>query len=172
MIAKWPGVIEPGRSESGLVSLTDIGATIVELAGGEALPSSEGHSLLACMQGIGPITRTTLFSEHGPLAPWNAVRTWNQASPDHAYEPPSRMVRRGALKLYRYGDEPPVLHDLAEDPSEKLDLWGDSRYAEVGAELLRLLTDGWVRCLEPDLSFTLCLSRLRNFLRRLSHVGR
>jgi hypothetical protein len=48
-----------------------------------------------------------------------------------------------------------VLHDLAKDPSEKLDLWGDNRYAEVGAELLRLLTYGWVRCLEPDLSVTL-----------------
>jgi hypothetical protein len=65
------------------------------------------------------------------------------------------ILSRGALKLYRCGDEPPVLHDLAKDPSEKLDLWGDNRYAEVGAELLRLLTYGWVRCLEPDLSVTL-----------------
>ena len=42
------------------------------------------------------------------------------------------MVRRGALKLYRYGDETPVLHDLASDPSERRDLWGDARYAKAG----------------------------------------
>jgi arylsulfatase A-like enzyme len=156
MIARWPGVIAPGRSEAGLVSLTDIGATMVEVAGGEPLPSSDGHSLLACMQGTGAITRTMLYSEHGPLAPWNAVRPWNQASDDHEYEPPSRMVRRGTLKLYRYGEEPPVLHDLAVDPSETLDFWGDSKYTEVGVQLLQLLADGWVSPLGPFLSH--CLS--------------
>ena len=30
-IARWPGVIGPGRTEAGLVSLTDIGATAVRL---------------------------------------------------------------------------------------------------------------------------------------------
>ena len=30
-IARWPGVIAPGRTEAGLVSLTDIGATAVRL---------------------------------------------------------------------------------------------------------------------------------------------
>lgn len=171
MIARWPGVIEPGRSENGLVSLTDIGATMVELAGGEALPSSEGHSLLACMQGTASVTRTVLFSEHGPQAPWNAVRPWNSASDDHAYEPPSRMVRRGPLKLYRYGNEPAVLHDLDEDPSEVIDFWGDSKYAEVGAELLQLLTDGWVRRLElVPVSSLFPISEPRNFLHTLFHV--
>ena len=70
-----------------------------------------------------------LFSEHGPQAPWNAVRAWNASSPDHAYEPPSRMVRRGSLKLFRYGHETPVLHDLATDPQEQRDLWSDPGYA-------------------------------------------
>ena len=143
MIARWPGVISPGRSEGGLVSLTDIGATMVEIAGAEPLPLSEGHSLLACMDGSGLNTRTGPFSEHGPLAPWNAFRPWNATSKDHEYEPPSRMVRRGDLKLYRYGEKAPVLHDLVADPQERVDVWGDLRYADLGAELVSLLAQGW-----------------------------
>ena len=50
-----PGVIAPGRTERGLVSLTDIGATLIEIAGAEPLSLSDGHSLLASMRGTGGV---------------------------------------------------------------------------------------------------------------------
>jgi arylsulfatase A-like enzyme len=59
---------------------------------------------------------------------------------------PSRMVRSGRWKLWKYGDKenlPPALFDLAEDPEEVNDLGEDPRYEDVRNRLLDRLHDGW-----------------------------
>ena len=138
----------------------------IEIAGAAQLPRSDGHSLLRCFRGEGPVGRTELRSELGPQSPWSAE---NDGA---ATEPPSRMVRRGSLKLYRarnrashkllpstllsgtqaspwlaaeYGTETPVLHDLATDPLERTDIWGTDAVPQSLQEELAALAwaDGW-----------------------------
>jgi arylsulfatase A-like enzyme len=53
------------------------------------------------------------------------------------------MIREGTLKLYQYGDEEPVLYDLASDPGELSDLAQHIAYQQQRKRLLALLHEGW-----------------------------
>ena len=136
LVARLPGVI-PEASRSGTIcNLMDLGPTLVEMSGAEPMPAVDGHSLWTELQGQRDATRPNqTFSEHGP--------TRGQG--------PSRMVRQGRWKLYKYHDAtPPVLFDLEADPGEQRDLGSAPGLSEVREELLRSLYDGWdptrVRC--------------------------
>jgi arylsulfatase A-like enzyme len=62
---------------------------------------------------------------------------------------PSRMIRSGKWKLWRYADDaglPPALFDLEKDPQERSDLGEDPRYANVRSELMTKLHRDW----EPE----------------------
>ena len=53
------------------------------------------------------------------------------------------MVRKDDFKLVYYSDAPMQLFNLREDPDEIKDLSTDEEYANIRAELLRLIFDGW-----------------------------
>lgn len=72
--------------------------------------------------------RTATFSEHGP--------TRNDA--------PSRMIRRGRWKLYKYGDDTPAaLFDLEGDPDELRDLGRSREHGDLREALLGELCQDW-----------------------------
>ena len=61
-----------------------------------------------------------------------------------AHEVPSRMIRKGAWKLYKDNDPtPPALFNLEEDPEELNDLGLDTRYQDVREKLLKRLYEDW-----------------------------
>jgi choline-sulfatase len=110
----------------------DIGPTLAEMAGAPPLPHADGHSLWQVLQGRADDRRPgETFSEHGPTRG----------------ESPSRMIRRGRWKLYKYADDtPPVLFDLEADPEELDDRAGDPALVDLRQRLLRALFEGW----DPD----------------------
>jgi choline-sulfatase len=98
----------------------------------EPLPAADGQSLWKTLQGRPDAGRAEeTFSEH--LGGIDGV--------------PSRMVRRGPWKLYKYHDStPPVMYNLEQDPEEMIDLGTDPRHEGLRNELLKRLYDGW----DPD----------------------
>ena len=102
LIARWPGVVEPGRCEA-LVYNMDVGATMWELAGGAAPVDGSARSLLPVLDGSrGDLGREVIISEF-----W---RQWDFY--------PQAMVHSGQDKfVYNFGgvDE---YYDLRLDPGE------------------------------------------------------
>ncbi|HEX2679938.1 MAG TPA: choline-sulfatase, partial [Candidatus Dormibacteraeota bacterium] len=87
-----------------IVSLLDLGPTLVDLAGGPTDKSLDGSSMVPLLRGGGD--DRTIVSEYlaeGAIAP--AV-----------------MVRKGALKRIVSGPDPDQLYDLDEDPHELTNL--------------------------------------------------
>lgn len=132
MVARLPGVIPAGSESAEICNLMDLGPTLVDLAGASPMPQTDGESLWPLLQGeTDDRRRGETFSEHGPTA--------NDA--------PSRMIRRGRWKLYKYADDtPPVLFDLESDPEELHDRAGETELADLRQQLLRVLYQGW----DPD----------------------
>ena len=129
LIARLPGAIPAGVENPVLCNLLDWAPTAVEVAGGEPLPAGDGHSLWRELQGHADNARPdTTFSELGPSRG----------------DPPSRMIRQGPWKLYKYHDDtPPALFNLADDPGEWNDLGSAGAYAALRQELLDQLYAAW-----------------------------
>ncbi len=129
MLARLPGVVSAASRSAEICNLVDLGATLTEMAGVPPLPASDGQSLWQVWQGRADERRSgETFSEHGA-----------QRDPV-----PSRMVRRGPWKLYKYHDDtPPVLYNLDEDPDELNDLGGEEAAAPIRDELLERLYRDW-----------------------------
>jgi arylsulfatase A-like enzyme len=137
LVAKWPGVIEPGSVNKDLVQNIDHAETFLDIAGLEAPEDMQGESYLPLLRGETP-------------------KDWRESLYYHYYEFPSRWhaVRRHEgvsterYKLIRfYGNDVPngeewEFYDLQADPNELTSVYGEPRYApEVDAlkqELLRL----------------------------------
>lgn len=128
IIASLPGVIPEGTTSPQICNLIDLGPTLVDMAGGEPMPGADGHSLWPILQGGSSEDHPNeTFSEH-----YGQERI------------PSRMIRTGPWKCYRYHDEtPPVLYNLEDDPEENCDLAGDPAFAEILALLVKRLNEGW-----------------------------
>jgi len=127
LIVSCPERFEPGRRVDEIVSLIDIGPTLVDLAGGDPMPAAAGTSLVPLLNGEGVDWANEAFSEHYSL---NGV-------------PPMRMIRSGRWKLVHYEGCRPQLFDLETDPHEFNDLGEDDAYAQVRDELHRRLLSGW-----------------------------
>ena len=128
MIWSGPGQAAEGRRVSAVTSLLDIGATATDLAGGEPLPDASGRSLRG-------------FLEDGRATDWPDVAFSENVS---AREAPGRMIRQGDWKLNLYhGYDAPQLYNLAEDPEELEDRADDPGCADVKAELMARVREGW-----------------------------
>jgi len=130
MIWSFPKAFAQGHRVGAATSLLDVGPTLIDLAGAEQLPGASGHSLRGFLEGKNEIEGRPdeIFSENH----------------SGASEPPGRMIRKGPWKLNHYfGYEEPQLFNIEEDPQELHDLAGDSKYADVKAELLARVCEGW-----------------------------
>ncbi|MCG6158063.1 sulfatase family protein [Rubinisphaera margarita] len=128
LIAKWPGVIEPGSVNTDLVQNLDYAETFLDIAGVEIPENMQGKSLVPLMKGETP-------------------DDWRDAIYYHYYEYPSvhmvakhRGIRTDRYKLiqfYQFGEW--EFYDLQEDPEELTNLYGKEEHAEKIAEMKQKL---------------------------------
>ena len=131
---RWPGVLTGGQRCSECVSLIDLTATVLELAGISTDEQKtrwkvDGDSFAPLMNGKGESWKDEAFTEH------NA----------HGTDRPLVMLRRGQWKLcYGYGDpEEFELYSLETDPDEFDNLAHDPRCRDIKESLFKGITDRW-----------------------------
>ena len=123
----FPDRLSAGKRIDEVVSLVDLTATVVDIAGVEPLNQLDGDSLLPLMQGVANNWKDFAFSEY--LA--------------HGVERPMAMLRKGRYKFnYSLGDDP-ELYNIAEDPSEFRNLANDRAYQAIYRELEAQLLADW-----------------------------
>lgn len=127
MLMSWPKGLPEGRRVSEVVSLVDLVATVVELAGASDLGRMDGDSLLDLAHNRDEEWKDMAFSEY--LA--------------HGVIRPMAMLRRGRYKLNYSLDDPIELYDLEDDPGEFKDLGNQPDYAEVREQLQTELLAQW-----------------------------
>ena len=133
LMARWPGVVEPGTVNADLVSNLDFAETFLDVAGADIPDGMQGRSLLPLLRGETP-------------------GDWRDSLYYHYYEfeadrRTAHMVRRHAgvrtkthklVDFYNIGER--ELFDLRADPAEMHSYYGDPAYAEVQAALEAELT--------------------------------
>lgn len=128
LLVRWRGTIRAGLCLAPPVSLLDVGATLLDVAGAPPLPGQRGISLLPTLTGADGPFPEAVFSELGEIGRGG----------------PGRMVRRGEWKLNLYREHPPELFNLKDDPDEMENRAADEGCAGVLNELKNLATsDGW-----------------------------
>jgi N-sulfoglucosamine sulfohydrolase len=151
MLARWPGVLEPGRTSQDLISLIDLAPTWLEAAGIPVPEILEGRSFLPLLQGRESKPREAIFAErnyHTHLDLIRALRTTRYKLiqnylPQRPYRPLSDLARSPSWHsiedLHHQGRLAPAverrlfekprpdveLYDLQEDPGETRNLAGD-----------------------------------------------
>ncbi len=120
LIVWRPGEERSRRDVTDLVSLMDLGPTILEAAGVDIPSYMEGRSLRPYLDGEAIQPREFVFCEDNYQI----------------------MMRGTAHKLVYYiGQEEGEFYDLTEDPGELWNRWSDDAYAAVRNELLLRLLD-------------------------------
>jgi len=159
LIARVPG-LEGGHVSREIVELFDVMATSLELAGIEAKHTHFARSLMPQLTGKAGDGARAAFCEGGyntnepqcfePLAQFN-----NAANPYYPKvalqneEPDtitrSTMIRTLTHKLIYRPDDQSELYDLAHDPRELNNVYGEHSYQTAQADLFRRMMDYYVR---------------------------
>lgn len=171
LLARWPGVIEPGRTTPDLISLIDLAPTWLDAAGIPVPEVMEGRSFLPLLQGKDYQPREAVFAErnfHTHLDLMRAVRTSRYKliqnyMPEVPYRPLSDLERspswRSILELHEKHKLSPAmerrffakprpeveLYDLERDPGETRNLAGDPSEAGTVKALQERLSQWMVR---------------------------
>ena len=131
---RWDGVIPAATRIEKCVSMIDLTATILEVAGVHIDEKKEkwhidGDSLFPLLQGCDDQWKDEAFGEH------NA----------HGTDRPQAMLRKGKWKLcYSHGEPPEFeLYDLEHDPGEFTTLADDTASREVRERMLKSIADRW-----------------------------
>lgn len=124
LIARWKGVIEPGRVDQHLVQTIDIAPTLCELAGAACDARTQGASLVPLLEGREPRDwRSSLY-----------YRYYEWPEPHHVE--PHFGVRTQRAKLMRFPRlDAWELYDLERDPRELRNLAARPEAAGLRAEL-------------------------------------
>jgi arylsulfatase A-like enzyme len=129
LLARWPGVIQPGSVNQDLVQNLDFAQTFLDLCGADEPEDMQGRSLAPLLNGKTP-------------------GDWRNSIYYHYYEfPGSHNVRRHyGVRTHRYklihfymidGWE---LYDLQKDPNELNSVYGQDGFEEITTELKAELT--------------------------------
>jgi choline-sulfatase len=130
LIATWPERFREHQEVAAVVSLIDVGPTLLDLAGADPLPDVSGRSLARFL--------------HRP----KALGAWQNecfseclgAHGDH----PSYMIRSGHWKLIYYAETDSYqLFDLDRDPQETDDRADDPACRDIAQELLGRIRARW-----------------------------
>jgi arylsulfatase A-like enzyme len=126
-----------GERREDLVQWIDLNTTIMEAAGLDPLPRSQGMSLLPLARG----------DADAPSRGWAICEYLNSG---HAYDPPvlMTMLRHDRYKLIVQHGAPATdrqrdgeLYDLETDPQELTNMWNVEEMSEVRIGLERMLLD-------------------------------
>jgi choline-sulfatase len=135
LIVSCPGRLAEGRAVDRVVSLIDVGPTVLGLAGCDALPDVAGRSLAGFLAGDETIP-------DWPDEAWPG-EAWCETIGAHG-DQPSCMLRSGPWKLIYYSEtESAQLFHLHEDPLEEVDRVGDPTCQEVVKSLIARLYARW-----------------------------
>lgn len=127
LIVSWPGRFAEGARLPHVTNLVDLGPTMIDLAGGDALPDVDGRSLA-------PLLR-------GEAVDW-PDETFSEQYPSHGV-PAARMIRRGPWKLVHYERYRPQLFHIEDDPNEWNDLGEDPQHDDIREQLHARALEGW-----------------------------
>lgn len=127
-LAIWgPGRVAAGRRVDELVSLFDLGPTILDYAGAPVPESFEARSLKPALDGAAFEGRPFVCCEQGQDPNQNAAELIT-------------MLRTARHKLVHFlGQDDGQLFDLEQDPGERRNLWTDPAEAPIKRELLEQL---------------------------------
>lgn len=134
---RWPGVIPSGNKVNEVVSLVDVVATILDVAGFSKSELDswrlDGDSVMTMISGPDKTWKDEAFVEH--LA--------------HGTDRARAMIRQRNWKLsYSHGDQPELeFYDLDNDPGEYNNLAFADEYKSIQKQLLDRLLDFWI---DPD----------------------
>lgn len=133
LIVKGPG-LPKGQMRDAVVNLTDLTATLLDLAQAPALPGAQGRSFADVLQAPDAPWHGQTFCEYvnDGVPPWAGGREVIQ-----------RMVRLGRYKYIYHHGLPAQLFDLENDPDEIIDLAGDPACAAVAERLRALVLADW-----------------------------
>ncbi len=123
-IVSWPGHIDAGLKIAALVSLMDLGPTILDYAKATIPDWMEAQSLKALLEGKTSNGRARVFTEQSD----DAIMTGSKFV---------IMVREGPWKLVHFVDhDDGQLFNLDNDPKEIDNLWKDSALTDVKQRLI------------------------------------
>lgn len=171
MLARWPGVIHPGRTTSDLISLIDLAPTWLQAAGIPVPEMLDGRSFLPLLQGREFQPREAIFAErnfHTHLDLIRGVRTPSHKLiqnylPQRRYRVLSDLARSPSWhsieNLHHQGKLAPALerryfarprpevelYDLQKDPGEMRNLAGDPAQAATVKDLQERLSRWMIR---------------------------
>jgi choline-sulfatase len=129
LIASWPGHFPAGTVDGSVVSLIDVGPTLLDIAGAPPLPDVSGRSFLRLLEGKAiPDWPNQVFCEYAGLLG----------------DQPSCMIRSERWKLNYYSEfDSCQLFDLASDPEERNDLAGKAGCSVIVNQLKERIDSRW-----------------------------
>mgnify|MGYP002623622616 CR=1 FL=1 len=130
LVIKWPGVAEAGTVNDDLVQNLDYAETFLDIAGAKIPGDMQGKSLV-------------------PLLNGESSDAWREAIYYHYFEYPSvhmvakhNGIRTKQYKLMRfYQFDEWEFYDLAKDPDERTNRYGDPEYADTIAQMKKQLAE-------------------------------
>ena len=132
LIVRWPGVTEPGAIDRHLVQNLDYAQTFLELAGAEQPEDMQGHSLVNLLRGREVAWRDSIYYHYYAFPSVHQVARHNGV----------RTERFKLMRFYEFDEW--ELYDLARDPDELHNVYGQPEYANdvvaLQAELEALRT--------------------------------
>lgn len=173
-VARWPGVVAPGKRTDALVQYVDVLPTLLDAAGADPkTPGLDGRSFLSVLQGNSDTHRRYAFGLHNnvPEGPPYPVRTVRDAEfryirnlkPQSLYIEKHLMGRtnhnpywgswlwaatedrHARMLVNRFMRRPPEeLYHSKADPFEHTNLANDPKYAETKSRLSSEL-DRWMK---------------------------
>ncbi len=137
LVVSLPGVLDSGTRVAGLVSLTDVLPTVLELVGAEPGPEVQGTSLLRLAREGG---HPHVFAEFGrPRYMLERLSARHPTLDFSRFDRGLRCVRTPDLKLIVDSDGAEELYHLPSDPGETRNVL--ARRPEDAARLRRVLED-------------------------------
>jgi arylsulfatase A-like enzyme len=138
LLVSWPGVVEPGRVNSNLVSNLDFAQTFLEIASADSDPEMQGLSLLPLLKGEKPDWRKYHYYHYYEYPGWHMVQR-------------HEGVYDGRYKLIHYYDlDEWELLDLKTDPNELKNQMGNPAYSAVVVRMTQALDDVKAQYKVPD----------------------
>jgi len=144
-IMAWKGKIAAGATRHALVEQTDIVPTLLELCGWEIEPQIQGRSFAGLMQ-------NNAQDSHRPYVYCEYYNSNINHRDPFAY---MTMICDGKHKLVRIhnnkhdDDIEGELYDLEKDPTETVNRYHDSSYADVKLRLFEYMTDSMAYTCDP-----------------------
>lgn len=122
---------------SGLVESIDVMPTLLELLNLPIPEDLQGKSLLPVLNDPDQSHREAVFAE---FADYTVTATVHEVLAA-CHDPNGVSVRTGRWKYIHYAGEDGELYDLADDPAERRNRFGDASLREVRAEMQQRLLD-------------------------------